>query len=550
MTADKLRVLFCGNSSYLSSGYAVYSNEVLSQLNSDGRFQVAELGQFGGYDDPRRHDLPWKHYPVVPNPADPDEQAAYKANPGNEYGAWRFEQTCLDFRPDAVFGIDDWWGAEFIFRSPLRRHFHLAYMPTCDAVPLMDQWVDSYRSADAIFTYTDWAADVLRGYGVDVVGSAPPGADVGVFKPVTSREGHRRSQGLPADCYIIGTVNRNQPRKLFPDLIEAFALFRQIAPDSIRDKTYLYLHTAFPDQGWDIPRLVLDAGVGDRVLFTYQCRVCRHAFPSLLADAKAPCPRCRSHSAMMPDSSRGLSREQLAAVYQLMDVYVSYGTNEGFGLGQAEAAACGVPVMSVDYSAMSDVVRKVNGFPIKVQRFIREAATGRFLAYPDNQDLVDQLVRYLTAPTAIKGRREAAAREGVLAHYTYGRTAKIWAEHFASIKPKRTWDEPARLHHPNLDEPKGLTDEEWVRWAFTNVLGRPELANSLTALRLTRDLSYGATYGHVAGSVFSDAAAHGKTLFSKLHPFNREHALSLLVAEAERSNHWEHLRCNSSRRSS
>lgn len=928
MAADKLRVLYVGNSSYLSSGYATYSFEVLSRLHADGRFEVAELGQFGGYDDPRRHDLPWRHYPVVPDPADPDEREEYARNPGNEYGAWRFERTCLDFRPDAVFGIDDWWGGEFLFRSPLRRHFHLAYMPTCDAVPLMDQWVDSYRAADAVFGYTDWAVGVLRGYGVPALGSAPPGADVATFRPPADRAAHRAALGLPADALVVGSVMRNQPRKLFPDLIEAFAALRAGGPDGVRDRAYLYLHTAHPDQGWDLPRLVLEAGAGDRVLFTYWCRACGHAFPSLLADAKAVCPKCCRHAATMPDSSRGLSRAQLAAVYQAFDCFVQYsvcfppGTEvktssgwqtierlspgdrvwthegnwkqveknlvrpyrgkvvtvraqgcvdpvtatpehpflaltaaqtrglsgrdvreqcriaidaggappepafvrvgelvkgdflvvriddtcedvtqldyaayvddkdwvndqtvvvrggkqyprfvevdeefcrflglyaadgstslagsgqiqvtahrdevenqqlarsvmtrmcgqvaslgfyrsrqaatvsasgkpvarlmaelcskgpgkqvpdwatrlpeaklravlqgvfigdghystdrhvsvlsvtsrkladqvqhmlrrlrlrysfavskkpagrldqyrfevggnvaaldltcsrrksanfyygpwhfvqvkevstsdydgmvyncevegdhtystrvgcvhncEGFGLPQVEAAACGAPVFAVDYSAMSDVVRKVNGFPVRVQRFAREPATGRRVAYPDNQDLVDQLGRYLAAPAAVRARREAAAREGALAHYTYDRTARVWADHFAALTPRRTWAEPARIHTPVLDAPPDLADPDWVRWAFGAVLGRPDLADSLAALRLTRDLQQGMTYGYAAGSVFSDAAAHGKTMFTKLHPFDREKALALLAGEAERANFWELERC-------
>lgn len=543
MVSDKLRVLYVGNSSYLNSGYSVYSHEVLSRLHRTGLFEIAELGQFGQCDDPRVLDLPWKHYPVVPTTD--DEAAEYGASPGNEYGAYKFERTVLDFRCDVVLNIDDWWGAEFIYRSPLRRFFHYCPMPTCDAVPQMDQWVDSYRSADAVFTYTDWAADVLSGYGVNVVGSAPPGADTEVFRPVADRAAHKASQGLPPDCYIVGTVNRNQPRKLYPDLIEAFAQLLRESPASVRDRVFLYLHTAHPDQGWDIPRLVLRNGVGDRTLVTYRCRACGHTFPSLLADAKCCCPKCREFAATMPDSSRGLSREQLAGVFNLFDAYVNYSLNEGFGMGQVEAAACGIPVFAVDYSAMSDVVRKVGGFPVKVERFVTEAATERKLAYPSNADLVEQLGRYLAAPTAVKARRERAAREGVLAHYTYDRTAKIWADHLLSVKPKRTWDEPPRLHEPNLNAPAGLTDEEFVRWAFAAVLGRPEQAHSLTALRLTRDLTNGTTFGFAGSSVYSDAAAHGKNMFTKLMPFDRDQLVSLMVGEVDRANHWELERCKS-----
>jgi len=536
---EPLRVLYVGNSSYLSSGYGTYSFEVLSRLHRTGRFKIAELGQFGGYDDPRALDLPWKHYPVVPNPAVPDEVAEYTADQINEYGAYKFERTCLDFRPDVVMNVDDWWGSEFLYRSPLRRHYHLATMPTADAAPLMDQWVESYRTADAVFAYTDWSADLMRGYGIPVVGPAPPGADVEVFKPVAGRDEHRAGLGLPAGHYIIGTVMRNQPRKLFPDLIEAFAGLRRAGHPDVRDRAFLYMHTAYPDQGWDIVRLVLDAGVGDRTLVTYRCKACGHAFPSLLAGPTAACPRCKAIAATMPDSSRGLTREQLAGVYQTFDCMVQYSTNEGFGMPMVEAAACGVPVFAVDYSAMSDVVRKVGGFPVKVQRFVTEAATGRRLAYPDNADLVEQLSRYLASPTVVKHRREAAARAGAVKHYTYDQTAAVWERHLSGIVPKRTWGEPPRFHTPLVDAPANLADEEFVRWAFSNTLGRPDLAHSFAAVRATRDLMYGTTAGFVGGSVFSDAAAHGRQAFSKLQPFDRDNLLGLLVGEAERANRWE-----------
>lgn len=539
MAEDKLRILYVGNSSYLSSGYSTYSHEVLSRLHKTGKFQLAELGQFGAYDDPRALDLPWKHYPVVPNPAVAEEVAEYTSDQINEYGAYKFERACLDFRADVVVNIDDWWGSEFIYRSPLRRHFHAALMPTCDAVPLMDQWVESYRSADAIFTYTDWAADVMRGYGVPVVDAAPPGADIEVFRPVSDRAAHKASLGIPAGSLVVGTVMRNQARKLFPDLIESFATLRRTGHESIRDKLFLYLHTAHPDMGWDIVRLVLDAGVGDRTLFSYQCRACHHAFPSLLAGATAACPKCKAVAATMPDSSRGLSREQLAGVYQTFDTFVQLSVCEGFGLPQVEAAACGVPVFAVDYSAMSDVVRKVGGFPVKVQRFVTEAATGRRLAYPDNGDLVEQLSRYLAAPSVVKHRREAAARAGAVRHYTYDQTAAVWDKHLSGVVPKRTWGEPPRLHTPRVDAPANLADEEFVRWAFSNTLGRPDLAHSFAAVKAARDLMYGTTAGHVMGSIFSDAAAHGRQAFNKLQPFDREHLLNLLIVEAERANRWE-----------
>ena len=68
----------------------------------------------------------------------------------------------------------------------------------------------------------------------------------------------------------------------------------------------------------------------------------------------------------MSNVHNGVSNEYLSDIVNCFDVYLQYANSEGFGLPQVAAAACGVPVMSIDYSAMSSVVRKLGGTPLKV----------------------------------------------------------------------------------------------------------------------------------------------------------------------------------------
>ena len=62
---------------------------------------------------------------------------------------------------------------------------------------------------------------------------------------------------------------------------------------------------------------------------------------------------------------------------------------------QVEAAACGVPVMAVDYSAMSSVVKNLKGTPIPVERLFLETETHSYRALPNNHILAELLGRYL-----------------------------------------------------------------------------------------------------------------------------------------------------------
>ena len=64
----------------------------------------------------------------------------------------------------------------------------------------------------------------------------------------------------------------------------------------------------------------------------------------------------------MPSVNSGLSTKELVEIMNMFDIYVQYAICEGFGMPQVEAAACGIPIASVDYSAMNDIVHKLNGY--------------------------------------------------------------------------------------------------------------------------------------------------------------------------------------------
>lgn len=445
-------------------------------------------------------------------------------------------------------------------RSPFRKYYHMTLMPTVDAEPQDDAWISTYMNADGVFTYSDWGLEVLNKQGggrVKTICSAPPGADSDILVPVPDKRAHKRQMGLPDDCLIVGTIMRNQERKLYPALIASFAKFLRKGPVELTRRCYLYLHVCYPDLGWDIPRLLKDAGIGGRTLFTYSCNNCGVAFPSFFMDAKAFCRKCGQQRAMLPSSSKGVARNVLGNVLNFMDVYVQYASSEGFGLPQTEAASCAVPVMSVDYSAMSDVVRKLKGIPIQVLTLVREASTGCNRAVPDNDDFIAKLTSLLSMPDSLRLKMGRDGREACLEHYSYERTAKIWENYFDSVSCRphsETWLSPPRIFKPNLNLPQGLADEEFVRWGICNLAGRPDLVNSYMALRMTRDLTWQASLGNVPKSVFNEMAFLGVNYcpvdyFRFKEPGVRyNHGTRFVVDEllemSEKSNYWERRRAD------
>ena len=287
----KRRILFCGEASYLSTGYATYTREVLRRLHSTGKYDIAELGTYGKPEEPEIKDVPWKFYPNIPDVNNTKAVEEYNSNNTNQFGAWKFESICLDFKPDIVCDIRDFWMMEFQERSPFRKFYNWTIMPTVDAAPQHKQWIYTYANADGVFTYSDWALSSLKeqsGASINCLGSAPPSADSS-YSPVQDKEAHKRSLGFEDDVKIIGTVMRNQRRKLYPDLFEAFRLFLD---KSGRTDVYLYCHTSHPDLGWDLPEIMMKNGVASRCLFTYICGESGYVFPDFFKDAISQCKTC------------------------------------------------------------------------------------------------------------------------------------------------------------------------------------------------------------------------------------------------------------------
>lgn len=547
----KKRILFCSEATFLNTGYATYIREVMSYLHSTGRYELGELACYGQRNDPRGLSLPWHYYGVQPNKefeprASKEEIESYESNPFNQFGEFIFEDVCLDFKPDIVFDIRDFWMLEFVERSPFRKLFKWVIMPTVDAAPQARQWISTYSSADAVLSYSEWSGEVMQeqsGGKINYVGTAPPSANP-AYQPL-DKNLCRESLGLDKDLNIIGTVMRNQRRKLYPDLFEAFAIFLNTQTD--RNKFKLYCHTSYPDLGWDIPELLQQHGLSTSVYFTYICEDTKKIFASLFAGAVCESPFTGKCNATMCNVREGATYEQLATVMNCFDVYVQYANSEGFGLPQVEAAACGIPVMSVDYSAMSSVVRNLGGIALRPKTTYKELETGCFRAVPDNRDTAQVFYGFFANEQEYRDKLSKNALDGFKKYYQWDLTGERLATVFDSfeIEPvEKTWESPPRLNRPEpLPEklPNNITHKDVARWLITRVLGEPERLNTQFESRLTRDLLYlsrSATTSRVYENE-SSAAFDGKVVRM---PFNLQIAYKEMIKMSEKRNYWEQKR--------
>jgi glycosyltransferase involved in cell wall biosynthesis len=525
----KKRVLFLTEAAYLSTGYATYSRNVLQHMHSTNNYELAELSIYGSADDQRRALIPWKNYPNLPDASSSEEEKrVYNSNPTNVFGAWRFERACLDFKPDVVLSIRDFWMDSFIYESPFRRIFKWIFMPTVDAAPQNEEWIHQFCN------------DSQSGGNANTLGSASPAASQ-EFQMAADKEAAKKALGFPDGARIIGSVMRNQRRKLFPVLIEAFANYLKTSGDK---KTYLHIHSSYPDGGWDFGELLHKHGVSSRVYFTYVCSnpECGSIDISKFNDCRKACSKCRQFSSTQTNVNNGVDDDTLAKIYNAFDLYVQCANCEGFGLPQVEAAACGVPIACTNYSAMEDVVKKLNAYPIKVESLYKELETGCMRAVPSIEDLTRIFNEFFSQTFIEINNKRIETRRLYETHYSWKKTAEKWMEIIDALD-YADWSTPPIIK-PVVDIPldPNESNTDFLRKCSEAYLIDPSRIHSHPFRVMLRDLNSGVTKPSSDGFWSSEFSPFTNRVVTQ--GFNREKVLEILKNKLNTSNAWEQARIN------
>lgn len=501
MTQNKLKILMCSEASFVNSGFGIYNKELLSRLYNTNKYDVAEFASYGFVNDPRDKLIPWKYYANAVKDDDPRHQQ-YMSRPDNQFGRWRFEKVLLDFKPDVVIDVRDYWMSYYQGLSPLRKFFHWVLMPTVDSAPQQEDWIDTFISADAVFTYSDWGANVIKEQSsgkINYIDTTSPGVDLNVFNIKNNKAKIKDALGLPPDSIVIGSVMRNQKRKLIPEL---FLSMRKLIDrleqenNKLGENIIFYMHTSYPDAGWDIPELLKNYRMANRVYFSYVCSSCGSVEASTFSHPIKVCSSCGNKNSRMPSVTNGVTSETLANIYNTFDLYVQYAICEGFGMPQVEAGACGVPIATVNYSAMCDIVSKLEAYPIRIGSFFKELETKASRVYPDNDDLVDIIYKHIMLPDPMLHKKRMRTRELTEKHYNWDDIADRWIKYLDNldaINYRSDWSKPPQ-YLPEVSGP--IPDSSAVISAIkicANNLHNIDFASSMNMLSMLNDSDYGFT---------------------------------------------------------
>jgi D-inositol-3-phosphate glycosyltransferase len=254
---------------------------------------------------------------------------------GDGFGLGRIDEILKLEKPDLVIVQNDPWNIP-------------AYLDKIDgrvpvvAVVAVDgkncRGAGLNRCAHVIF-WTQFGLDEARLGGYTGPASIVPlGVDTDLFRPVPQIKARAMLFGEQVDentvnlsqqwkdAFIVGNVNRNQPRKRLDLTVEYFA---EWVKEFKVDNAWLYVHVApTGDAGYDIHQLMRYYGFTgkNKRLIIVQPGV-RHGVPDAV----------------------------MVATYNTFDVSLSTTQGEGFGLTALEAMACGVPVVVPKWAALEEI---------------------------------------------------------------------------------------------------------------------------------------------------------------------------------------------------
>lgn len=190
------------------------------------------------------------------------------------------------------------------------------------------------------------------------------GTDIKTFKPLPQSEVDEFREGYfkeHKDKFIIGVVNRNQPRK---DISRAIEIYKRFKDDNPEIDSYLYLHMIANDaMGSDVRSIANSMGLVER----------------------------RDYSTMDAHGRnwQNTPPEVLNSIYNSLDVCLNTTLGEGWGLTITEAMAACCPVVAPNNTTIPEILGEGRGFIYDLEEAEHQHQKHDFYRQRHRADVVD-----------------------------------------------------------------------------------------------------------------------------------------------------------------
>ena len=334
---EQKTILWSGIGPYHKTGYGVQAALFLAQLAALG-YRVVFHRMGAGVEDDRRHpDFTdtWDGVPVIGGgigdfgpPAPLEVRKAFG-------GA----------KPDLLLILKDAW----VLNPRHYARYNTAVWCNIDCDPMGEPDLEFFRRSGAHpIAVSRFGVSVMRDAGL-APSYVPHGVNLGYWTPGDQGEA-RELLGLPADGTFIAGINAANlgkvPRKAFYEQFEAFAQFAK----RLQPKALLLCHTDPGNpEGVDLRRLAHFTGL-----------------------AQAP-DRPTEGDLVRFGAHMNMRAGQMVTWYRSLDVLLNATMGEGFGVPVVEAAACGIPAIVTDCTALPEKISHQSGWVVPGQPFWNEA---------------------------------------------------------------------------------------------------------------------------------------------------------------------------------
>ena len=328
---ETISLLTASEAIQLPTGYAVVMKNIIPKLMDKG-YEI--------------HHMAWQHIgdPIQISPDD-GKHLFYQCSGGNiemfdERFPEYFERWVKQFNPDVILSLVDFWFTfKMIDSSNQLQVPYVNYFPQ-DCDPFYQDWVNNLKDCHTPLAMSEFGRDAVkkavsktnggwtRHFNMDVLYH---GVDHKTFYPLSKMQKKDiKSQVVKdVDAFCFGVVGKNTDRKQHPRVMEAYKLFKEMNPGA---NSRLLMKTGNPVslsfQGHDLWTHARDIGILNDVVWL---------------DTQK-------------DFVAGVKEDVLSKYYNIMDLYVSGTSGEGFGLPTLEAMACQTPVAITDYSTSRELV--------------------------------------------------------------------------------------------------------------------------------------------------------------------------------------------------
>lgn len=351
-----MRIMFVGPAFWCNSGYGKPMRNLLPRLSRLGH-DMALACYYG--------------YRGAMTDTDIDGEPVRLYSPAREgYFNDIIDKHAAHFKADIVISITDVW----VLKNWGNRGFLWSPWMPLDTKPIPTAILESLAGCFRPLPFSRWGVEQLINAGWSTAKYMPLGIDLDLYKPRDQAE-MRLKTGLLGDELIIGMIAANSSfpsRKSFAEMLLAWSQWVNSG-----GKGKLYIHTTITPKG--------QTGVDMEGLLN----TLRLDWSTLDDPDHERRQRAR---VVFPAQYRmwtgGYNDESLAEIYSAFDVLFMPSQSEGFGVPLLEAQACGVPVVSLNFSAMPEMTFAGKCLP-STQKSWAQLGVWRGLAGVD--DLVDAI---------------------------------------------------------------------------------------------------------------------------------------------------------------